>query len=218
VITNRPDYYQTYNGFDIYATKRMSNRWSGRASFTWNDRKQYITSNRGIEDPTHLLQGVAASIIPNNFFGCSSCDGSIAMDKSYGTHTNTWINARWQYNLSGLVQFPWAFTFGANLTGREGYPIPYYYRVGTRRILMEDLGTTRNPSMMELDLRLAKAVKVGPVGLELAAEGFNITNSRTVLQRNNRIYRALGKVNAPGNAIDEVMSPRIFRLAAKLFF
>jgi len=216
VITNRPDYYQTYNGFDIYATKRMSNHWMGRASFTWNDRKQHITSDRGIEDPTHLLQ--PPTLIPNNFFGCSSCDGSIAVDKSYGTHTNTYINARWQYNLTGLVQFPWAIALGANLTGREGYPIPYYYRVGARRILMEDLGTTRNPHMMELDLRLAKDVKVGPVGFELAAEGFNITNSRTVLQRNNRLYRSVGKVNAKGNAIEEVMSPRIFRLAAKLFF
>ena len=216
VITNRPDYYQTYNGFDVFATKRMSNHWMGRASFSWNDRKQHITSDRGIEDPTQLLE--PPNLIPNNFFGCSSCDGAIAVDKSYGTHTNTYINARWQYSLSGLVQFPWALTFGGTLTGREGYPIPYYYRVGTRRILMEDLGTTRNPNMMELDLRLAKAVKVGPVGLEVAAEGFNITNNRTILQRNNRIYRKLGTLNAPGNAIDEVMSPRIFRLAAKLFF
>ena len=188
----------------------------GRASFTWSDRKQHITGDAGIEDPTHLLQ--PPNIIPNNLFGCSSCDGSIAVDKSYGTHTNTYINARWQYNLTGVAQLPWALSFGANLTGREGYPIPYYYRIGSRRILMEDLGTTRNPNMMELDLRLAKDVKVGPVALELAAEGFNITNNRTVLQRNNRIYKSVGTLNGPGNAIDEVMSPRIFRVAARLFF
>jgi hypothetical protein len=218
VITNRPDYNQTYKGFDIYATKRMSNRWMGRASFTWNDRKQHITGDAGIEDPTHLLQGVGASIIPNNFFGCSSCDGAIAMDRSYGTHGNTWINAKWQYSLTGLLQLPWTSTFGANLAGREGYPVPYYYRLGARRILMEDLGATRNPNMMELDLRLAKAIKVGPVALEIAGEGFNILNNRTILQRNNRIYKSLNTTNAPANAIDEVMSPRIFRLAAKLSF
>ena len=216
VITNRPDYKQTYNGFDVYATKRMSNRWSGRASFTWNDRKQHITGDRGIEDPTHLLE--PPNLIPNNFFGCSSCDGSIAVDKSYGTHTNTYINARWQYSLSGLVQFPWALTFGANLVGREGYPIPFYYRISGRRVLMEELGSRRNPNMMELDLRLAKSVKFGPAGFELALEGFNITNNRTVLQRNNRLYSRLATVNAKGNAIEEIMSPRIFRVAAKLFF
>jgi carboxypeptidase family protein len=216
VITNRPDYNQTYNGFDIFATKRMSNHWMGRASFTWSDRKQHITSNAGIEDPTHLLQ--PPNLIPNSWFGCTSCDGSIALDKSYGTHTNTYINARWQYSLTGLVQFPWQTTLGANLTGREGYPIPYYYRISGRRILMEDLGATRLPNMMELDLRLAKTFKVGPAGFEIAAEGFNITNNRTVLQRNNRIYRSLNTPNGPANAIDEVMSPRIFRLAAKVFF
>ncbi|HEY3054012.1 MAG TPA: TonB-dependent receptor [Thermoanaerobaculia bacterium] len=216
VITNRPDYNQTYNGFDIYATKRMSNRWMGRASFTWNDRKQHITSDRGIEDPTHLLQ--PPNLIPNSWFGCTSCDGSIALDKSYGTHTNTYINARWQYSLTGLLQLPWTTTLGANLTGREGYPVPYYYRISGRRVLMEDLGSTRNPNMMELDMRLGKDFKFGPVGFQLAAEGFNITNNRTVLQRNNRIYRSLNTKNAAGNSIEEIMSPRIFRLAAKLSF
>jgi hypothetical protein len=216
VITNRPDYHQTYNGFDIYATKRMSNRWSGKASFTWNDRKQHITGDRGIEDPTHLLQ--PPNLIPNNWFGCTSCDGSIALDKSYGTHTNTYINARWQYSLTGLVQLPWQTTLGANLTGREGYPVPFYYRISGRRVLIEDLGSRRNPNMMELDMRLAKDFKVGPVGLQIAAEGFNITNNRTVLQRNNRLYRSLGTPNAAGNSIEEIMSPRIFRLAAKLSF
>ena len=83
---------------------------------------------------------------------------------------------------------------------------------------MVELGSRRNPNMMELDLRLAKSVKFGPAGFELALEGFNITNNRTVLQRNNRLYSRLATVNAKGNAIEEIMSPRIFRVAAKLFF
>jgi hypothetical protein len=215
VITNRPGYDQTYNGFDLFATKRMSNHWMGRASFTLSDRKQHVGSG-AVEDPTRLLE--PPNLIFNNFFGCTVCDGAIAVDKSYGTHTNTYINARWQYNLTSLVQFPWQTTFGANLTGREGYPVPYYYRVSGRRLLIGNIDDTRNPSMMELDLRLAKSIKVGPMGLEIAAEGFNILNNRTVLQRNNRLYRSLNTPNATGNAIDEVMSPRIFRLAAKLSF
>jgi hypothetical protein len=134
------------------------------------------------------------------------------------------------------VQFPWQTTLGANLAGRQGYPIPYYYRFGARRVLVEDLGAKRLPNMMELDLRLAKAFKFGPMGFELAAEGFNITNNRTILQRNNRLYKSANTSNCsakdasgnplppnlctvgPGNATDEIMSPRIFRLAAKLSF
>ncbi|MGZ8796832.1 MAG: hypothetical protein ACXW2F_05750, partial [Thermoanaerobaculia bacterium] len=216
VVTTRPDYNQTYNGIDVFAMKRMSNRWMGRASFTWNDRKQHITGDAGIEDPTHLLQ--PPNLIPNNWFGCTSCDGSIAVDKSYGTHTNTYINARWQYSLTGVAQLPWALSLGANLTGREGYPIPYYYRIGARRILIEDLGKTRVPNMMELDLRLAKDVSFGPIKMGIAAEGFNITNNRTVLQRNNRIYRSLNTPNATADNVEEIMSPRIFRLSAKLSF
>ncbi|MGZ5475011.1 MAG: hypothetical protein ACXW29_00845 [Thermoanaerobaculia bacterium] len=106
----------------------------------------------------------------------------------------------------------------ANLHWIEGYPIPYYYRIGARRILIEDLGKTRVPNMMELDLRLAKDVSFGPIKMGIAAEGFNITNNRTILQRNNRIYRSLNTPNATADNVEEIMSPRIFRLSAKLSF
>ncbi|HWW61170.1 MAG TPA: hypothetical protein VN181_07375, partial [Thermoanaerobaculia bacterium] len=228
VITTRPDYHQTYNGFDIYGTKRMSNHWMMRASLSFNDRKQHITGDRGKQDPTALLDPPANGIVQNNF-GCSSCDGSIALDKSYGTHTNTYINARWQYNVNALFQLPYQISLGANLTGREGYPIPYYARNGGRRILIQDIDTNRLPTMTQFDLRLAKEVTfLGRYGINLALEGFNVFNKRTVLQRNNRIYRSItagptgnftGTLNSPvNNAVDEVQSPRILRLSARFQF
>ncbi|MCU1350004.1 MAG: hypothetical protein JWO56_3034, partial [Acidobacteria bacterium] len=55
VITTRPGYTQTYNGLDLYATKRMSNRWMMRGSFSWNDRKQHIKGSGSVDDPTNLL-------------------------------------------------------------------------------------------------------------------------------------------------------------------
>ena len=38
--TNRGDYNQTYSGFDITLTKRLSNKWMARASFSYGINKQ----------------------------------------------------------------------------------------------------------------------------------------------------------------------------------
>jgi hypothetical protein len=218
VITTRPDYYHTYKGIDLFATKRMSNHFMLRGSVTWNDRKQHITGNGAIMDPTRLLSTAG------NQFGCTSCGTSIAVDRSYGTHGQTYINAKWQYSLTSLVQLPWQMTFGANVLGRQGYPIPYYYRVnnkdgiGNKQVLVDDVDSVRLPMLFELDVRLAKDFNVGPVGLQIAAEGFNVTNKRTVLQRETRAYRSLNNLNKPGGRVREMQSPRIFRLFAKVSF
>jgi len=219
VITNRPGYNQTYSGLDLFATKRMSHNWMMRGSFSYNDRKQHVSSS-GIEDPTPWLQ--PPSPITNNYFGCTSCDGSIVVDRSYGTHSDTYINAKWQYNLTSLYQFPWQISVGANLTGRQGYPIPYYVRAGSKRILLQGVDGGREPNQMELDLRLAKEITLAKRGgVTLAVEGFNITNNRPVLQRQPRLYTlSRGTLGTFGtaNRITEVQVPRVFRVSAKMSF
>ena len=37
LVTNRPDYHQTFSGFEISAIKRMSNRWMARIAFGYQD-------------------------------------------------------------------------------------------------------------------------------------------------------------------------------------
>ena len=44
--------------------------------------------------------------------------------------TDNWMQSTWQWNLNGMYQVApdrhWGFNVAANLSGREGYPIPYY--------------------------------------------------------------------------------------------
>ena len=40
-ITSTTNAYQTYNGVSLTLTKRLSNRWQGNVSFTWNDFRQF---------------------------------------------------------------------------------------------------------------------------------------------------------------------------------
>jgi hypothetical protein len=208
---NLPDYSQNYMGVELSGTKRMSNRWMLRANVTWQDWTQDI-GEEGILDPTHLRTAT----------GCSSCDGDIVVQGAgtgSGAKGGIYINSRWAYNVTGAYQIPFIETsLGFNLTGREGYPIPYILRYnsneGGKNVLLGDIDAYRQPNVHNLDLRLAKDIRFGPAGITLSVDLFNALNSNTVLQR-DLDYR---RTTTQQNRITEVLSPRVFRLGARLTF
>jgi hypothetical protein len=210
VFSNLPDYSQNYLGVELSATKRMSNRWMLRGNFTWQDWTQDI-GDEAIVDPTNLRTAT----------GCSNCDGDIVVQGAgtgSGAKGGIYINSRWAYNLTGAYQIPFIETsLGFNFTGREGYPIPYIYRYvgaeGAKAVLAGGIDDYRLPNVHTLDLRLAKDFRFGPAGVTLSADMFNVLNSNVELQRNVDILRTSGQ-----HRITEVLSPRVFRLGARLTF
>jgi hypothetical protein len=209
---NLPDYSQNYMGIELSAVKRMASRWMLRGNFTWQDWQQNIGED-GILDPSHLRTAT----------GCSSCDGSPVVQGAgtgSGAKGGIYINSRWAYNLTGAYQIPFIETsLGFNLTGREGYPIPYILRYtgaegGKNVLLGDDIDEYRLPNVSNLDLRLAKDLRFGPAGITLSVDVFNVLNSNTELQR-NLDYR---RTTTQQNRITEVLSPRVFRLGARLTF
>ena len=213
VFRNQPGYGQTYKGLELMATKRMSNRWMMRGSFTWQDWTQDIDDD-GFIDPTRLRSGGV----------CSNCDGGIVAQGSgtgSGAKGGIYINSKWAYNVTGAYQIPVIeASLGFNLTGRQGYPIPYIHRVSTSSgfkpvLVVDDIDAHRLPNLMNLDLRLAKDLRFGPVGFTLSADVFNVLNRNTELQRNvtsNSAFRTRQ------NQITELLSPRVIRLGARLTF
>jgi len=223
VITNRPDYDQTYNSIDLYGTKRLSNRWMMRGNFTWQDWKQHVGPG-AIVDPTRGRGG----------FGCTTCDNSqiiVGSGGGSGAKGGVYISSKWAYNITGTYQIPVIETnFGVNLTGRQGYPIPYVYRVtgspdgqgNTTKFLLAESepDAFRHPNVTELDLRLAKDIHVWRGGVTLSVDAFNILNKQTVLQKD---VQRLNSNNAGGkftasNRITELQSPRVLRLGVRLNF
>ncbi len=210
VFTNTPDYSQTYTGLELNATKRMANRWMLRGNFTWQDWKQDIGEG-AFTDPTPLRTST----------GCSNCDGDIVVQGAgtgSGAKGGIYINSRWAYNLTGAYQIPFIETsFGFNLTGREGYPIPYIYRYvgaeGAKAVLAGAIDEYRLPNVHTVDFRLAKDIRFGPAGITISADVFNALNSNVELQRNVDILRTGSQ-----HQITEVLSPRVFRLGARLTF
>jgi len=225
VIRNTPDYYQNYKGLEFTATKRLANRWMLRGNFTFQDWTQHVGSG-AIVDPSRLRSGT----------GCNICNGSSVLVQSGGSGSkgNVWINSKWASSLTGTYQIPVIETvFGFNLNSRQGYALPYVAAVrtpaakgeGTKSVLLEsDTDAFRNSTVTELDLRLAKDIRFNRVGLTLSLDGFNMMNANTILQRNlssvctGSTTSSTCIASGPSNHVTEVLSPRVFRLGARLSF
>lgn len=215
VIRNRPDYYQTYNGFELVATKRLSNRWMMRGNVSLNNWNQHA-GPASFGDPTpRLINGVN---------GClGACNGQVfERSAGSGSFKDVFIQSKWTYNLTGLYQLPLDFSLGASLTGRQGYPKIYRDEISTDNgvddVVLEGVGSNRFANVNNLDLRAAKDFKIkGGVGITFAADLFNVMNRRTVLQRETLIANdSSPAVNA--DQITELQSPRVWRFSARLSF
>ena len=215
VLTNRPDFNNTFSGIELFANKRLSNNWMFRGNFSYNDWKQHVGAN-GFQDPTQQLTAT----------GCSSCD-SIAFQNSgtgSGSFGQVYINSKWSYNLTGMYQFPWQISLSAALNGRQGYPFLKAVGVTTgdgtdKNVIAENLGSSRFSNIQNLDLRLAKEFRISQVGLELSASAFNVFNKRPVLQRNGSGGNVGTGEDSPSfGRITEIQSPRILQFGARLNF
>jgi hypothetical protein len=241
VLRNTPDYYQNYKGLELTATKRMSNRWMLRGNFTFNDWTQHA--------------GPGSIVDPTRGRTCGVCNGSQVVNVSAGSGNkgNVYINSKWSYTLTGAYQIPVIETsFGFNLNERQGYANPYVANVstvantgasaeGTKALLASSaVDSFRNDNVRELDLRLAKDIRIQRVGLTLSIDLFNALNAQTVLQRDlsSLCVTSVARINATpsrncdftgnssfpsnqtavSNHVVEVLSPRVYRLGARLSF
>ncbi|MGB6363832.1 MAG: hypothetical protein WBG67_14620 [Thermoanaerobaculia bacterium] len=148
-------------------------------------------------------------------------DGQAFVVRDVITRAGGWLQSDWQWNVNGMYQVApdrgWGFNVAANLTGRQGYPIPYFARVsgldgiGRNILAPNDITDFRNDDIFIMDLRLEKEWRAtGNTGLTFSIDAFNIFNDGSVLQR-------FDNLNA-GNAawVSESISPRVFRLGVRL--
>jgi hypothetical protein len=221
IMTNRPGFFLRYNGFELTATKRLANKWMGRASFSWMDHTEHFSDrNAAIQNPTSQDTENAISQSGPNPHSGPGIEGGIVAPKSYGAKTNTFFNAKWQVSANALYQLPADFELGAALLGRQGYPrgitiLTGLGADGTRGALPGPIDQQRYGNLWNVDLRLAKNQKLGgSTALNITLDVFNVLNSDTVLQRNRRASASA----ATFGSILEVINPRILRLGVRLSF
>jgi Carboxypeptidase regulatory-like domain len=216
VITNRPDYSQTYNGIEVTATKRMSRNWMMRINASYND----YTEDCGDESFANPTEGLPSTGIVNGanvYAGAPACIGGQFAPQSAGSGAfgNVFINSKYNANISGVYVAPFGINLGANLLYRQGYPEVYRAASGAATVAsFEDIGDRRFDNVYQLDLRVAKDFRIMNLAtFTVSADIFNATNQRTVLQRN-------GLVTAGNTAfrITEMQAPRVYRIGGKVTF
>jgi hypothetical protein len=220
-LTNQPGYAQSFNGFEMTLTKRLSNKWMGRVAFSYNLFKQsYDTAI-----PVQGGAGVQGRANPGNADGnptptdVNSLSSDFVSAQSGGSGRATFYTTpRWQVYANALVELPWRLELSGAVFGREGQALPQYIIVSGGRdgnlnaLATPEIDARRYDNVWNLDLRLAKVVKLGPTAVTFSAEAFNLFNSGTVLQRFRRVD------SASFDRIDEILSPRIVRFGARFAF
>ena len=214
---NRPDFTQTYSGMELQFVKRLTHGWMLRASFAYNDWQQHV--------------GPGAIVDPNNLAGGTNASGPVveAVGDKFGT---IFINAKWQFNVSGMVQLPLGVEAAANFFGRQGFPIVYFVQAFTHDaadsaplLQIGRVGAHRLPDVFLLDLHVEKPFRIGStVTISPILDCFNVANSHTVLQRNGFVgaYDAEGtpafQQNDNFNAPVEFLNGRAFRGGVRIAF
>ena len=211
--TNRPDYHQSYSGFEASLIKRLSNKWMARVAFGYNNHTETIDGASGVHNPTRddATGGLTSGPQVNGGRVSPRSGGSGKGDVFYSNE--------WQISVMALYEMPKNFEVGMQIFGRQGYPRPIILQTSAgqdgriRTLGTATLDETKLPNLWNFDLRLANNIRLGGErSLTIAAEVFNVFNNNVEL---NRQRNAL---SSSYDRLDEILSPRILRVGARLSF
>ncbi len=226
------DYETTYKGASMTFNKRLANRWMMRGNITFQDWYYNRAGDR--PDPTEILAGGTTD---GNYVqqGDAVVQGS---GPGSGAFQNVYINSRWAFGLNGMYQIapdrPWGFNVAGNLTGRQGYPDPFWVTApGTSAnvsVPNPNLGTSetlqigaedsnRLDNIIDFDLRVEKEFTFQDFGLTLGVDCFNLFNEAFVLQRQGQFNNTSPNFTVRNAGfVNEVLSPRVYRFGARISF
>ena len=179
---------------------RVGDRWRTRGHLSWNDDRIRLGPDfRRFDDPTDTL-------------GSGDDEG----DRAIELGPQGALDSGWAFYADAGVELPWALDLGVAIHGRQGHPLPYHRRVARDRAgivaveLTAAAAAVRAPDLVTFDARLAKELTFGDLSLSFAVEAFNLLDADVVLRRE------LDLGVSRGGAVDEVASPRVWRLGVRL--
>ncbi len=210
IYTKRDGYSQRYMGFEIAATKRMSNRWMARLGFSTNSHKEYFDGPESMTDPTSTLAN------PN-------IDGGTVIRQTTGSGKSGIFQVlpSYQFIATGAYQARWGINLGMNMVLRQGFAMPYNrsqfatadpLQRNKTLLLVSDVTDFRLPTVTSLDARIGKEFNIRSARVNLDIDVFNVLNNATILGRQYDL-----RVTTADNVL-EIMNPRILRLGLRFGF
>jgi len=212
--------YQTYNGASVTVTKRLSNRWQGSVSYTWNDFRAYTPS--GSYNTTGAQPGNPTGIQFTNGFTNNTPRFTV---KAYASWELPWYGLLASMNLNindgnvrtlsingpGQISNCPTGTATANCSGGT---------VAYNTLTFQNAGTTRLPPTKLADLSVAKNFDIGRQKLTVTLNCFNCANTSTVLgySSNNSSNNGVNGAASTFLAINNIIPPRVFRIDLRYAF
>ncbi|HJU44221.1 MAG TPA: carboxypeptidase regulatory-like domain-containing protein [Vicinamibacterales bacterium] len=220
--SEREGYSQRYVGFELAATKRLSNRWMGRFAFSTNVHREYFDSIDAVgapltlNDPTPFVSATNAAASTNQ-------DGGIVIRTSSGSGKSAiyQVLPKYQFIITGLYQAPYGINLAMNMNTRQGFGTPYHRTqvptadpLAARKsvLVVTDLEENRLPTVVLLDLRVGKEFAFQRARFNVDFDIFNALNRSTVLGRQFDL-----RVSTANN-VQEIMNPRVLRLGVRFNF
>jgi hypothetical protein len=218
---NRPDYHQKYQGFEVSATKRMSNKWMARFGFATMSWNEYFDGANAILDKTVTPYPSGGFVNYVNAGPLVNGGPVVVQSAGSGESSIYLVPPKYQFTANGLYEAGWGINIGASFQMRQGYTEPYYRsRVNTddalvpvkNVLLTNGADEFRLDSVSTTDVRAEKMFKFGKSSFAVDFDVFNLFNNGTTLGKQ---YDARATTY---NSVLEIMNPRIARIGARFFF
>jgi hypothetical protein len=216
--TNRPDYNRRFQGAEVSLIKRLANKWMGRVAFSYNDWAEQFNgglTDTNVYDPTRTQSITALAGLGPLVEG-----GDVSILSGGSGKQQLFTSVRWQLSGNALVQLPWDVELAGAVFGRQGHPRPTFLTLTAageprKQVLANEelnIDDRRYPDLWNVDVRLAKNIRLGGASAVLSAEVFNVFNSGVELTRTR------DATSAAFNRLDEILSPRIVRFGLRFLF
>ncbi len=198
-IRGNQDYLDTeYQGVELTAAKRFSNRWQMNAGLTLGKNQGGQTQGTDLNDPNVTVydRGIIGNDSPVSFrlSGSYMLPGDINLSGSFIANTGYPVVSTFQVTRALAAQQGVALT-------RASQTVPLSRR-----------GDERLPSVRMVDLRIAKSFRFAD-GRRISPQidFYNISNAETIVNWNNAI-------GANHRRPNEILAPRIIRVGFSLDF
>ena len=208
VVDNQPYLDTTYDGIELTANKRFSNRWQMVAGLT-------IGQNKGGVNTSAVGSGQSATVTTSggdlndpNFNGVAN--GIVGNDSKYA------------FRLSGSYRTPGDVLVAGSLVANQGYPFVSTFQVtralvptltrASQIVWLSPRGDERLPNVTSIDLALSRPFKFGQ-GRQVVPrlDIYNIGNADTVLG-------TTGAVGGSYGFPTQILAPRIMRVGFSVNF
>ncbi len=212
--TNQDGYSTTFKGLELTLNKRMAHKWRARLALSLNDWTENFEGTPVSTNPGTLGSGNPTR---QDIAGLEN-GGQVSVLGGGSGKAAFYSSFKWQVFASVGVALPASFDLSASFFGRQGGLLPVILRLGggsdgtLNALASGPVDRERYPALTNLDLRLARNSKVGKVTVTPSLELFNVLNNDVVLG----VFRQA--TSASFRRVDDVVSPRILRIGARVSF